>query len=357
MVSMHSHRGRWERERGGASLVDKSYYDALGVDDNFDYDDARDFIQQNYTDTSTLEYNDPNSPTGTYLTHGFSPDSYEYENRYANLQGFYENKDFYVQYLNLSDGSNDASILDYGEGAFNPFTQLAYTFEKDPFGTIGAVGEGLLDFAMNPIDGLQDVGMQIAELKAKGDLDTLLNDDVSAAQHYGEAASITASVLMPGAVEGTKALKKGLNNAVEDGVNIDAKYVDGDGSGGAIISDIEKLANDATHNPDADTVVLGKYIPDSDQSYEKIADSMDATYFELPGSSWDDAVSKYDYDNMWEINKQFLDNQINEGKEFIFTVNPTDIPEGKFTRMEYDYLKSQGYSLNKEGDIYRAIKK
>jgi len=234
--------------RGGASLVDKSYYDALGVDDNFDYDDARDFIQQNYTDASTLEYNDPNSPTGTYLTHGFSPDSYEYENRYANLQGFYENKDFYTQYLNLSDSSNDASILDYGEGAFNPFTQLAYTFEKDPFGTIGAVGEGLLDFAMNPIDGLQDVGMEIAELKAKGDLDTLLNDDVSAAQHYGEAVSITASVLMPGAVEGKQALKKGLNNAV-DGIAPDISRVTGDGSVGEVLDELSQLPYQTSRPP------------------------------------------------------------------------------------------------------------
>jgi hypothetical protein len=53
---------------------------------------------------------------------------------------------------------------------------------------------------------------------------------------------------------------------------------------------VNQLASFATHNPNASTVVLGKYVPDSAVSYEQVAKAQGATYFELPGQSWDNAV-------------------------------------------------------------------
>ena len=121
---------------------------------------------------------------------------------------------------------------------------------------------------------------------------------------------------------------------------------------------VEVLANRSTHNSSSDIVVLGKYVPNSSQSYEQVAKAQGATYFEMPGTSWDDAVNQLGADNMWSVNKQFLDNQIQQGKQFVFTVDPRKINDPKiFTYKEYDYLKSKGYSLTQYDGVYRAIKK
>lgn len=126
---------------------------------------------------------------------------------------------------------------------------------------------------------------------------------------------------------------------------------------GNVLNDIEKITHNATHNSDSNIVILGKYIENSDQSYEKIAQSKGAIYFSMPDGSWGENVSKYDSENMWTINKEFLDNQIKQGKDFVFTVNPRTTT-GFYTREEYKHLKENGYNtlIEKEGMWY-AIKK
>lgn len=61
---------------------------------------------------------------------------------------------------------------------------------------------------------------------------------------------------------------------------------------------------------------------------------------------------------MWDINKAFLDQQMAEGKAFVFTVDPRD-PEiaRSFTRKEWNYLKSNGYHIVPDEDgMYYANK-
>jgi filamentous hemagglutinin len=63
---------------------------------------------------------------------------------------------------------------------------------------------------------------------------------------------------------------------------------------------------------------------------------------------------------MWAVNKQFLDNQIAQGKSFLFTVDPlplTKVPKPIFTALEYQHLRNNGYQIIKlPSGLYKMIK-
>jgi len=116
---------------------------------------------------------------------------------------------------------------------------------------------------------------------------------------------------------------------------------------------IRDIANLATMNPDADTVILGKWYADSPNSYEQIAYQANATYYDL-GDAYHairdqlpaDWTPQQVKDEMWRINQQFIDNQIDQGKEFIFTSNPEDFRKDSFGWREYQRIKENPhYSL------------
>lgn len=121
---------------------------------------------------------------------------------------------------------------------------------------------------------------------------------------------------------------------------------------------ITQLADRATHNPDAPLVVLGKYVAGSTSSYEQVARAKGATFFELPGNSWDNAVQQLGAEKMWSINREFLDSQIAKGKVFEFTTDPRLANVDSFTGMEFAHLQNNGYriTIDAKGAIY-AIKK
>ena len=125
----------------------------------------------------------------------------------------------------------------------------------------------------------------------------------------------------------------------------------------AVAYRVNQLAEIATNNPNASTVVLGKYVPNSATSYQEVAKAQGSTYFELPGQSWDNAVQQLGNDRMWDINKKFLDGQIAQGKSFTFTVDPRKVDPSSFTYMEFDYLTSKGFEFISEGGVSRAVKK
>jgi filamentous hemagglutinin len=61
---------------------------------------------------------------------------------------------------------------------------------------------------------------------------------------------------------------------------------------------------------------------------------------------------------MWKINEAFLDQQITQGKEFLFTANPAKATVGSFTNLELVHLQQSGYTIvPASGGLYRAIKK
>lgn len=121
---------------------------------------------------------------------------------------------------------------------------------------------------------------------------------------------------------------------------------------------IAQLVHRATQNPDAEVVVLGKYLPGSKSSYEQVARARGATYFELPGKAWDDAVHQLGADRMWTINRDFLDSQVAKGKNFEFTADPRMAKPDSFTAMEWHHLQKQGYKLliDMKGGYYAVPK-
>ena len=103
---------------------------------------------------------------------------------------------------------------------------------------------------------------------------------------------------------------------------------------------IEALAKAATKNGSKTKVMLGKWDNGLPSSYVTRAGD-EYAYFQL--DEWDDLLNVVDGsdDEIWKINKHFLDEQDNLGKSFYFSHNPYDAT-GYF-KDEIDYLKN---SLN-----------
>lgn len=83
----------------------------------------------------------------------------------------------------------------------------------------------------------------------------------------------------------------------------------------------------------------------------------DYTYFDF-GDKWDEAynfVNKND-DEIWKINKKFIDDQIANGKEFWFSHDPFSPKNGQFYAREVNYLIDLNVKeFIKIGDLWKAI--
>jgi hypothetical protein len=121
------------------------------------------------------------------------------------------------------------------------------------------------------------------------------------------------------------------------------------------LTDPEQVYQHAFHNMDSDEVVLGKFTgPTAPDSYQNVAQSRGAAYFELgtedgidlwsavrdanrfnPRSTLDMAAP----DDMFEgLNAPFLDDVIASRKTILFSQDPTVEPVGTYLRMEFDYI-------------------
>jgi filamentous hemagglutinin len=107
---------------------------------------------------------------------------------------------------------------------------------------------------------------------------------------------------------------------------------------------LRTAADAATHNANATEVVLGRYVPGSAASYEKVAAARGATYFELDPTAWNNTADILGRDGMWEINKTFLDMQIQQGKSFLFTSDPRSAALNTYMFKEYNHLFKSGYT-------------
>lgn len=117
-----------------------------------------------------------------------------------------------------------------------------------------------------------------------------------------------------------------------------------------------QIAEASTHNSVASEVILGKYIAASTSSYEQVAISKNATYFDV--KVWNAIEGMLTTSQMWGINKAFLDQQIKQGKTFVFTSDPILAKQDSYMGMEYKYLSDQGYKFTESaGGMYRANKK
>ena len=118
----------------------------------------------------------------------------------------------------------------------------------------------------------------------------------------------------------------------------------------------EKLAWNATKGPkNADSMMLGRYEGNLPTSYHKMAQEYGDQYFQL--DNWDELASIYSDEDMWKINKKFLDIQISSGREIYLSHDPIDnLKEISFYQRELQYLQEHGYGFIQEGDLWHAVK-
>ena len=117
----------------------------------------------------------------------------------------------------------------------------------------------------------------------------------------------------------------------------------------------------ATKQGNQSKVMLGMYDGGGANSYLEKAGS-NHTYFDMGTAKWDEAKNLVSggsndwVDEMWEINKKFIDNQHSGGKEFWFSHDPYSPLNDQFYAREVNYLIDLGVqNFEQVGDLWKAI--
>ena len=116
--------------------------------------------------------------------------------------------------------------------------------------------------------------------------------------------------------------------------------------------DYDTLAKRATQNAYSTEVVLGK-LNENGISYVEVAVERRATYFQL--DEWDEVEKCIGSENMWNINRSFLEQQIDAGKTFYTSHNPKTATG--FFKQEMDYMNSRGFDFIPDGVLWRGVKR
>ena len=155
---------------------------------------------------------------------------------------------------------------------------------------------------------------------------------------------------------------------IEAQVNIAAIFSGSEFSAGKSLTkkplserEISKYLSKALQYDSSDTVYLGKA-----GTYETLAKDAKASHFHMNDRIWSKLVKRTggDYDEIWKINKAYLDKQIQAGKNLFFTNDPNKkyfLDNGKrsFYQRELDYLASEkyGYSFKQIADnLWEAVR-
>lgn len=107
----------------------------------------------------------------------------------------------------------------------------------------------------------------------------------------------------------------------------------------------EDVARSATRNPDSNKLVLGHFSREG-VSYQKVAAHYDATYFKV--EDWNSVTKGLSQDEIWRINESFLDQQIMQGKQIIFSHDPLMARPASFFEREVNYLRDLGYEFRQK---------
>src|SRR5690625_982573 len=147
------------------------------------------------------------------------------------------------------------------------------------------------------------------------------------------------------------------------------KVIDGKVGGKIPLEDFQEIRKASIHNPDADSLTLGKYTPTiengvpnwgkagPDSYIAKAGD--DSMYFDF-GDNWSTIQKKYHLtdDEMFEFfNVPALDDAVKSGKEIRFSHDPTKSEYRRsYLFQEWKYLKENyGFKrLQPEGTIWIA---
>lgn len=123
-----------------------------------------------------------------------------------------------------------------------------------------------------------------------------------------------------------------------------------------------KRSRFSTHNTGKNkAVVLGKYDGGAPTSYVEVAKKKQAQYFAVDKDQWDHFEHDYGEEQIWKINRAFLDQQIESGNKIYLSHNPekvlNDSQDKTFFKRELQYLKSEGYGFRPEGEYWYAVRK
>ena len=123
---------------------------------------------------------------------------------------------------------------------------------------------------------------------------------------------------------------------------------------------IEYYLGKARNNIDSDTVVLG-----STGKYDIIAETEGYTYFKMSDDVWTslEKESGGNYDEIWKVNQQFIDEQIAANKNILLSNDPYqgyyfDDGARRFYQREIDYILSKEYTFELTSDgLWKAVRK
>lgn len=130
--------------------------------------------------------------------------------------------------------------------------------------------------------------------------------------------------------------------------------------GGSLSNDrVSYYLNESLNNADSNVTILG-----ITGNYDVIGENRGYSYFKMEDEVWLQLENETinNYDEIWKVNKQFIDNQIESGNRIFLSNDPyqgyyfTDGTK-RFYQRELDYLKELGYSFESIGNnLWEALK-
>ncbi|WP_316246272.1 ribonuclease domain-containing protein, partial [Campylobacter concisus] len=196
------------------SIVAKAYYSSVDSD-------ANDFYINNLSSDEAIEVlkakefiqDNLNSPNN-HLVNGndiSNTSKKEYYDRYSNLQGYNDNKDFYKKYLSIKnqDDTLKFSSLDLASGFIKPYKDTFSYIVSDPLNS----SKDILLGVINPIGSGYEYGHHLREIYEKASLDSFLKDEAGYNKHGGELAGNAVPAIALGG-KGVKLVKDKLESAV-----------------------------------------------------------------------------------------------------------------------------------------------
>ncbi len=149
-----------------------------------------------------------------------------------------------------------------------------------------------------------------------------------------------------------------VTKAINEGKNLDE--IISIIKGGSLSNDrVSYYLSQSLNNVDSSTTILG-----TTGTYDVIGETKGYSYFKMDSELWSQLESEAmkNYDEIWKVNKQFIDDQIDAGNRILLSNDPYqgyyfDDGSRRFYQREIDYLKELGYSFKSIGDnLWEAIK-
>ena len=237
--------------------------------------------------------------------------------------------------------------------------QEAFTELYDTWNSLGNAAKTVVE---NP----SGVALQLLDSGARTALGAIRGDPAATAQVSAVGTEIAVDLLV-----GSKGAKSALGATRElaeagtDAAETFARHLDdlpalprvAGGSQGADVLEaaassrpaewFEEIARSATRNAESGKVVLGHYSREG-TSYQKVAAHLEATYFKV--KDWRAVTKGLSPDEIWRINEAFLENQIRQGKEILFSHNPLKAKPGSFFEREVHYLRKLGHEFRQKNE-------